>query len=45
MLVDLVLSVLEDNYGQEVEIAMNQQGIRAIHEGTAAMQDRYVRVA
>jgi hypothetical protein len=36
MLVDLVLSVLEDNYNQEVEVAMNQQGICAIHDGTAA---------
>jgi hypothetical protein len=35
-LVDLVLSVLEEGYSQEVEVAMNQQGIRAIHEGTAA---------
>jgi hypothetical protein len=35
-LVDLILSVLEEGYSQEVEVAMNQQGIRAIHEGTAA---------
>jgi hypothetical protein len=39
MLVDLVLSVLEDNYSQGVEVVMNQWGIHVIYEGTAVEDD------